>query len=547
MVDAVKELGTPSLRATWVAAKKKAEDEAKKLKLDAKFDALDKKFKKDFGPDLEAWPKLYPDYKKLETEQAALLVTLKAYQDAIKAAALDAKVAKPMNDALAEIKDELGKRLKKAELLVMSDEKLALKESKKKQAAPIIVFNQDIAAQVKAKSGDAAKVLKVDSILLQAVLADNDVLEKVPNDLDDAVLAKEIREAANFDKVVGEVAKALVDAADKVRADPKAFDAAEKAFETAVGQAVADALGRAAVPILKYTKVKTGVRNYKIKTGIQVSLTALGALASVASLSLAPLSFGVTTVATALALAKSGVVLGKQIAEISAKAEEVAVWLAKDIATLGSQYENAKKTAVGVAELGKTLVNATLPTLVTTISSAKGNADLLGTKIDELKIKTHEKAGKLGELLTEQSKVQAKLREFERSGKDAFSDAEAKALQKLIGVLDRSAESVQALIDKVEALHDRVGTTSTEHARLQKALDGIASKEPTWAQVGEVVINVAAGVGFMVAGNVNAPSAYAFAKVAADVNTVAGNLVVSIDTAKGGLEGLMGVLEKKKG
>ena len=52
----MKELANPPLRPVWVNAKKKASDDAKKLKQADKFTALEKKFKIDLGPDLAAEP-----------------------------------------------------------------------------------------------------------------------------------------------------------------------------------------------------------------------------------------------------------------------------------------------------------------------------------------------------------------------------------------------------------------------------------------------------------------------------------------------------------
>ena len=42
MPDSVKDLSTPALRPVWSAAKKKATDEAKKLKQEKMFDLMDR-------------------------------------------------------------------------------------------------------------------------------------------------------------------------------------------------------------------------------------------------------------------------------------------------------------------------------------------------------------------------------------------------------------------------------------------------------------------------------------------------------------------------
>jgi hypothetical protein len=544
MVDAVKELGTPSLHALWLAAKKKAEEEAKKLKQADKFAALEKKFKSDFGPDLDGWPKLYPDFKKLNTECSALLATLKTYKDAIKAAGLDDKVAKPMLTALDGIKAELPQRLAKAEMLIASDLKLAIADSKKVQRTPIIVFRQDIASQVTAAAGDAAKGLKAERVDLEVVLADKDLLEKVPNDLDDAALAREIREAANFQRVVKEIAVGLALAAKAVRQDPKALDAAHRKFEADIDKAIQDALERAAEPITRLTKVRTGYRNYKIKASVQIGLTAAGTASAAVMVGLAPLTFGAFSVIGLLGVARGGVALGAAIAKLGLEAENFANLVASDIATLGKQYKEASSGKVGAAELGKTLVNATMPTLITTIKSAKGNCDQLGSKIEGLVVATHDKAGVLGRMLTEQTKVQKAVSDLQKVKGD-FPPPEAKKAQKLIDTVEVIDKAVQALIDKVETLNDRVTKTSTTHKKLAEKLAVIAAKEPTWAQVGEVVINAGAAAGFLVAANVGVPDPYAVAKLANDINGQFGNVVGALDGLKAGFEDLKGIIEER--
>lgn len=545
MPDSVKDLSTPALRPVWSAAKKKATDEAKKLKQEKMFDLMDKKFKSDLGPDLEAWPKLYPNFSKLDAASTTIQSTIKSYQGFIKSSGLDPKVIKVFDDALSEVKSAMERRLKIAEILISSDVNLAVKDSKKKQTAPIIVFRQDIAGQVRSKSGDAAKILQIDKLEIEVILTDAAILEKVPNDLDDAVLANEIREAASFQRLVQDIATALGKSAKLVRRGQADLAPATKDFNTAVDTAIAAAIERAAVPIQKYTKVKTSVRNYKIKSGVMLGLTLLGAASGVLGLALAPLTLGVSSIAGFVAVAKSGVAIRKQIVDLSAEAEQVANGLAKQLVTLKSQYETATKNKVGAAELGKTLVNATMPVMITTIKGANDNCSLLEKKIESLKVKTHDVASNLGAQLTKQSEIQKNLRAFEKIAAPVLSSAELAFFGKLMGLIEKSTLSVTAGIESVDKLHGRFKKTETTHKALSTQLAVISSGEPTWAKVGEVIINLAASAGFLFSGKIDGADPYRVAELANEINERADQVLTSIDAAQTLAEGLVDFIEKK--
>jgi hypothetical protein len=236
--DIVKELKTPELRPLWQNAKKQAEAKAKTTKETDKYDALIKKIKGgDLGPDLEKWPGFYPNVETMKSEKTKLETAMETYAKAVKEIGLSKAVADLLKDAMSTIKDELHERMAKAEESLLSDEdlqvKLAVKESSKKQTPPLVLFKQDITAKVAAKAGAAVDVVNLDTVNLEVILSDPEVIKNVPADLDDALLAQEIRDAADFNRVVDELADAVKQAAVDVQQKQLSQQEVEKQLHAA--------------------------------------------------------------------------------------------------------------------------------------------------------------------------------------------------------------------------------------------------------------------------------------------------------------------------
>src|SRR5260370_33513417 len=74
----------PTLRGTWQTAKKTAEAMAKTAKRTTHYDDMMKALGKlSFGPDLDVWPGLYPDWPKMEAQKAKIEGVLAKYQKAV--------------------------------------------------------------------------------------------------------------------------------------------------------------------------------------------------------------------------------------------------------------------------------------------------------------------------------------------------------------------------------------------------------------------------------------------------------------------------------
>jgi flagellar biosynthesis chaperone FliJ len=438
--------------------------------------------------------------------------------------------------------------MEKAEQAMLGDEALqtdlAIKESKKKQIPPLIIFRQDISKQVLAKTG-ALTALNLNGCPIEVILDSPEVIKNVPQDLDDGLLAEQIILTANYATLVSDVSAALKKADQEVAKDPKKLDAANKQFQADLLAACQAAADRGAAVVLKLVGVRASYRNYKLVAAGQLTLTIAGAVSGAIGLILTPFTAGASTIMGCIGLVKSSIAIGKQLADLASSAEEMGNGLAKDIQMLAARYNEAKSRKVGGIEMTVTLVNATLPTAFATIKSCKGDADTMSSKIDGIEVKSHDVSQTLGKTLNDQQAVIKNLSDWEAKSKASFTADEAKKIQKLIDQLEKSAPNVINLIAEVGKLHNRVQECRASHGDVKKALDKLAAKEPTWAQVGEILINVAAGIGFGVAGNVNAPDPYKFVKAVADVNQQIGNVVSSFDGLQSSVRDAVAVFQER--
>jgi hypothetical protein len=532
------ELATPPLRKTWTDAKKKSEEAAKKSKETDKLEDLHKKkMKGALGPDLEDWPKKYPDWNKLNELKKKIDVTLHTYSEAVKGSGLTDPVKKPMAAALLEIKTEMDERLKKAEELVNGDMKLGLKLSKK-AITPIIVFQMDVARQVDAKAPKAK--YKAEKILLEVILSDDRVIKNVPNDLDDGHLAEEIRNAASFSTIIDDLADLLNSLPDMDEG------AASKKFEAGMDKVIQDALARAAKPILELVKVRSDYTMYKVKKGATLTLAVAGVVASIVTLATTPFTGGVSTIAGCVGLAKSISTISAEVNKLALSAEGLINKVTGDISTLNKQYITVSGTVVGVGELGKTTVNSIIGPFFTTIKDTKTNCDQVVDKINSLVVKSHDQSQDLGGLLTEQSKMQKALSSFEQMNKGQLTPEEIKIFLQIQTQVEKTTGPIDKLIKGIPVLVQRVEKNKGAFIMLKRAIDFLAAKEPTWAKVGEVLIQTGASIGFIVAGNVNVPEPMEILKVAHTIGETASRVLEPLNIAKELAESLEEMVKKHK-
>jgi len=528
MPDIPQELTTPPLHPIWSLAKKTATAKAKELKEDKKYAELEKKMNKNLGPDLDSWPKDYPKSDKLKANKSKIDATIHTYTEAVKSAALNAAVKKPLNDALAKIQKEMDERAKEAEMWILSDK--AMEESKtmsKKNLVPLKIFAQDVAKLVNAKAPKAN--LQAQKLWLDIVISDVKVLEKVPAAYDNAKLANSIREQADFTLVIDQLAKLLTECGANVTTD-KDVPAAEKKFKEGMEKIIDAATIRGAKPIAELCKIRVD----NVKYVVVQTATLIGHIGAVITGAVAlagtPFTAGASTIMGIITIVNQSIAIGEQVAKLAMDEEQLMNVVASDLKTMYDNYKGAEKL-IGPAEMAKTLVTATIGIPVPSIDGCKKDCDQVTDKINRLFEQNNKQAEKLGKCLTEQEKLKKEIANFESRDLAKLEPAEKQRFAKIKQGVEKSPEVIMALIEATNKLDERVKIARTKHQILSQALGQLAGKVPTWAVVGQFLIKVGAAVGFLVAGNVNVPDPYKCADLAVKVTTDLGNVIGSLQGA----------------
>lgn len=561
MAKAPKSITDPSLHKEWSAAKSTAGKAAKKAgkAVQKTFSELTKSaFKKDLGPNLDKFGKLYPDYPKMNAMvNGSIMPAIALYTKAVKNSGLPKAVTDPLENALKAIKKKQSARLEAAEKLIASDMSLAIKASKKKTPPPIVVFKHpDILRAISSKIGKLKNIDVTGKFAIEVIIGDKEILDKFPESKDYSNAAIKIKREGDFDKLTDEIA-AAAQAVDVSIGKGTALASAQKVFEKAVDKAISGAADRATTEAARLGGLRAKSKWASIKRGGKLVLTFAGATAAIAGLALTPFSFGVSTVAGAVGLAKSAVSIGKQVADIASTAEMLANGIAKDLNTLKTQYDKwlkdpaVKKAGgvsnkMGMAELAKSGVNALAPTLITTINSVKQDAGTYDESIDRLEVRADKLADNLTDLMKKQNEADKHYKKLGVDAKDALSDKEFQVLKGLIKKLNTSQNNVTGLIKVVGAQNKRVDANRKSAKALNKQIKQIASKNPLWSDVGIVLFEATASVAFTLAGSVNAPDPFKFAQPAMKVVDILDKTLTAAQDAESLANGLKDSVEKRK-
>jgi len=543
-----RELIEPDLRGRWNDAKKAAEMQAKGKKgQDNIYAPIKKQFSQDLGPQLKKWPSDYPNVGAMETKLGPIKRVITQYRKVVVAEKqLNSQIKTTLTTALDEISGQLDERLEKARELILGDEDLALKQAIKesKKLIPVIevLAFPDISPLIRAKAPDV-KALNLNAFSLQVLLTDDEVLGKI--DPNDGNARLRVTEAANVKKIVSDLAAVYSKLDTIVAADPSKFAVAETKFGEAVDRVIQEATGRASDEFHRLVGVKAQYRNYKIKTGIKLTLAISGTFAGGVSLALAP--FAPVMIFNAVGVIKGAVDIGEEIGKLSLSAEETARTLRRDVDGLVDRYKGWPGFDVGSIEVTVTLVNAISPTFFKTISSCSDDLGRLDNKIAGLEVEAGKLSTCLNLIIDEQKKFDTYLAGWIKQSKAGITPKIKFAVVALRTQMNASREAVEKMIEKITELNGRVNNARKDQKDLASKISALSAKEPTIAKFAEVFINTSANVGFLVSANVGWEDAYKIVESTKAVSDTIGNVSGSLDGAKSLAKDLKGLVDEARG
>jgi len=547
------EVSSPDMRELWKTAKKAASKKADAKKEAAKYKTIDDQFTLDLGPDLQKWPKYYPNLSKMGTAKNKIDLTITKYELILKKAksekALHPEVLKILTDALSDIREQLQSRMNFCETMVTSNEDEALKQaisaSKKKQLKPVVIFKHpDLSSEIMKMVPKAADFVEITKLEIEVILADDAVLDKV--DDADGNMAQKLKDAASFASLKKDIALAYREAAMLLKKNPKAIDGANSAFETSVDIAIRDAAARASTEMNRLVGIKVEYRNYRIKAGVKLAATVAGTIAGAASIASAPFT-GPTVIISAIGVLKGAKSIGDQLADLSMTAEEMIRELQKDVRGLQKRYADWKGAAIGTAEVTSTLVNAIAPTIFPTIKRCASHCGTVESKINGMETKAGALSVTLNKTLDAQEKADAAIKQWITTNKSAVTGDVAKSAKKLMTAMKSNREEVTKLIGKISTLNNNVTKARKDNATLKTKIDALSASEPTIFKFAEVFIEIGTTVAFLASANVGWPDAYPIMETSKAITDMIGNVVGSLDGAYSAAMEMKGFVDDLRG
>ncbi len=466
----------PTLRGTWQTAKKTAEAMAKTAKRTTHYDDMMKAVGKlSFGPDLDVWPGLYPDWPKMEAQKAKIEGVLAKYQKAVgdtlksiaaKKVDMPKDIPLKLQKALDGIADGLNEQARLAKTAIETDGELGVKQSKEMAKSggvltPILVLKHpDISKLVIEKLGDDAKIIKPNTLPVEVIVSDTSILKSLTETPD---LRAKAAEAGNFAKVINDIYLAYAKAADDIKKKPDSADAQKAIIQKKVEESVYAAAARASAEIERITKVRTDYRKYQVKCTGEIVLSVAGLVAGIVSISAGPFTGGASVVIGCMALAKGAVDLGTKIGKLSLEAEDFAARLGGRISSLLKRYKDESDAYTGGRELVTTATNAVFPTTFKTISECSGDCGQLGDKINHLEVYAGDVSSTLNDLLDKQDTLSKTLKKWEQESAAVLKPNQVAAIMKVIKKLEDNAGEAGTLIKDVIAFNTRVKAMRTRH------------------------------------------------------------------------------------
>jgi hypothetical protein len=436
------------------------------------------------------------------------------------------------------------------------DAELAALQASGKVPPPIVVLKQpDLLKLAVAKMGGLKNITDIGVFPLELVINDKEILTQFRDEKNYPNQAEAIRNAADFSKLVAEIAKAVKDADENV-GKGKDTNAEKKLLHEKIEHAVHECAVRATDEAGHQAKLSGKVTWINIKSGLNLTLNALGVAAGATAIGLAPITFGMSSIAGFLGLSKSVVGLCTQIKMLGSDVNTLAASAATEIKDMKKGYDqwlglldknkvNPKSLEIGISEFGKRGMNALLPTWVTTIKSVKDKIKSCDDKCHEIQNNANNLGEQLEKLLNAQEKAKAAVDKFMKESTGSYTREEYDKLTSLFKKLIDNEKATDSLIKDIIALNEKASVARVTIGKLSNDLQPIDDANPTWSKVSSALFETTASVGYMFLASSGAPEPFDFAKEIAHINEDAKKSVEILKTTIELGEGLEDAFKKK--
>jgi hypothetical protein len=436
------------------------------------------------------------------------------------------------------------------------DADLAALQASGKVPPPIVVLKHpDLFRVAVSQAGGLKNISDIGVFPLEIVINDKEILSKFPDDEDFPNEAQKIKDAGDFSKLVGEIAKAVKEADENV-GKGKDVNAEKKSLQEKIDHAVHECAVRATDEAGRQAKLKGQAKWASIKSGLKLTFNILGVATGATAIAVAPLTLGVSSIVGWLSLSKSLVELCTQIKALGSDLNTLTASAAADIKDMKKGYDqwlglldknkvNAKSWEIGISEFAKRGMKALAPTWVTTIKSVKTKIESCEDKCRTIELNSNAMASKLGNIFTAQTNAKAAVDKFVHGIAGSITPQENDKLVSLLKDLIATEKSTESLINDVTALNEKVKEGIASIGKLSADLKPIDDANPTWSKVSSALFETAASAGYMFLASSGAPEPYDFVKEIAHINEDAKKSVEILKTTAELVEGLEDAFKKK--
>jgi hypothetical protein len=277
-------------------------------------------------------------------------------------------------------------------------------------------------------------------------------------------------------------------------ASKEALARAQKTFDERREKTIAEFQKEAMVEIANFFTEKAETyadyKRYKAKASVKLVATSAALVASLAALATAATPAAPATIIPAItSIASSAQSIGKQIADLFASAEEIAVEIRSAVKNLKIEFHdgasNKKKNLVKAAEFGKGFLGSltgnvseifipSMKYLFNTVGQHKSKVDGLDVELHHMRISVNQllDAQESAETILNRNKKQLKEK-LDSGSRGDFGKAMTNVEKALAALDGLQAELNLMITGKIPHMIERVETGRKNNAKLQKTLKDI--------------------------------------------------------------------------